>query len=546
MQVMERQVFSMGKREEELPISEELVKYFIEINQKLWPKIQHTEQYVFINFSMVRMQMGWIMPKLLYAKGLEMSAKVRPIVFTWRENTLLTELIESFGMKHISLDKMSCTDYLSALKAGMKTARFMIFDGTGEGLKKVRACGVLAGKALYEDMIRTSTLSTIKSARNKICLKKMCHILWTAYMLDRLCKKYQLSYAVCDDIAYHENLFIKLFRKYGARIYSTNPVGEEKIIFEKDGEIRKRGIQSGMLIHQYIDKVDESAVLWSEQYLKERYEGKNGRNIDRGAFVGKKVLSRETLIREQGLDPHKKNVVIMAHTFTDAVFNYGELYFRDYYDWTEQTLKLAGENREVNWILKPHPTRNSYNESEDSIEDMYERYKKPNIFFLPDDVSAESIRNIADVLVTIGGNAGAEFACEGIPAVIVGKPYYSGFGYTVEPKTREEYEECLKNINGVERLDNEQIRTAKKVFYIKNSGKMKLETEKYSDEFAILVNNAYNQMQEEIPLQYFKSNDGTKSYNDALLKQITEYFKTHDMKECEYYQRGFLRGKDHI
>lgn len=534
----------MGKREEQLPLSEELVKQFIEINQKQWPKIQHTEQYVFINFSMVRMQMGWILPKLLYAKGIEMSAKVRPVVLTWRENYLLTELIESFGMKHISLDKMNHTDYLSAMKAGMKTLGFMIFDGTGEGLKKVRACGILAGKSLYEDMIRTSALSTIKSARNKICLKKMCHILWTTYMLDRLCKKYQPAYVVCDDIAYHENLFIKLFRKNGARIYNTSPVGEEKIIFEEDGEIRKRGIRSGMLIHQYIDKVDESAVLWSEQYLRERYEGKNGRNIDKGAFAGKKVLSRETVIREQGLDPHKKNVVIMAHTFTDAVFNYGDLYFRDYYDWTEQTLKLAGENTAVNWILKPHPTRKSYNESEDSIEDMYERYKKPNIFFLPDDVSAESIRNIADVLVTIGGNAGAEFACEGIPAVIVGKPYYAGFGYTVEPKTREEYEECLRNIHEIEKLDSEQIKMAKKVFYLKNSGKMKIETAKYSDEFAILVNNAYNQMQEEMPLQYFKSNDGTKSYNDALLKQIMEYFKTHDMKECEYYQRGFLRGKD--
>lgn len=47
---------------------------------------------------------------------------------------------------------------------------------------------------------------------------------------------------------------------------------------------------------------------------------------------------------------------------------------------------------------------------------------------------------------------------------------------------------------------------------------------KYRQEFAILVNLAYNQMQEEIALQYFKGNDGTKSYNNALLKQVTEYF----------------------
>lgn len=534
----------MEKKQEQLPLSEEVVRRFIEVNKKQWSKVRHTEQYVFVNLSMVRMQMGWILPKLLYAKGIEMSAGVKPVVFTWRENRLLTELIESFGMKHLSLDTMNRSDYFSALKAGMKTVGFMVFDGSGEGLKKVCACGVTAGKPLYEDIIRTSSLSTIQSARNKTCFKKMVHLLWTTYMLDRLCKRYRPAYVVCDDIAYHENLFLKLFHKYEAHIYNTSPVGEEKIFFEKDGEIRRRSIRSGMMIHQWIDDVDESAALWSEQYLKERYEGKNGRNIDKKAFAGKKVFSKEDVIRDQGLDPNKKNVVIMAHTFTDAVFNYGDLYFRDYYDWTEQTLKYAGENANVNWILKPHPTRSSYNESEDSIEDMYERYKKPNIFFFPDDISAESIRNIADVIVTIGGNAGAEFACEGIPSVIVGKPYYSGFGYTVEPETREEYEKCLKNIQELNRLDDGQIQTAKKVFYLNFSGAMKSKMPNYSDEFAILVNNAYNQMQEEMPLQYFKSNDGTKSYNDALLKQITDYFSTHDIKECEYYRRGFLRGKD--
>lgn len=535
----------MKKREEQLPFSEELVRQLIEVNKKQWFKVQHTEQYVFINFSMVRMQMGWILPKLIYAKGIEAAAKVRPVVFTWRENSLLTELIESFGMKHISLDKMNRTDYLSAIKAGIRTVGFMISDGTGEGLKKVRVCNILAGKPLYEDIIRTSSLSTIKSARNKICLKKMLHLLWTTYMLDRLCKNYPPAYIVCDDIAYHENLFLKLFHKYKPQIYNVSPVGEEKIIFENDGEIRKRSIRSRIMICQQINDVDESAILWSEQYLKERYKGNNGRNIDKGAFAGKKVISREVAIQQLGLNPHKKNIVIMAHTFTDAVFNYGDLYFRDYYDWTEQTLEIAGENTAVNWVLKPHPTRYSYNETEDSIEDMFERNKKPNMVLLPDDVSAESIRNIADVIVTIGSNAGAEFACEGIPSVIVGKPYYSGFGYTVEPKTRKEYEACLKNIDKLERLDEEQIEMAKKVFYLKNSGDLKTEKTKYTDQFAALINHAYSKMQEEIALQYFKGNDGTKSYNDALMKQIIDYFSKHDMKECEYYQRGYLRGKEY-
>lgn len=99
------------------------------------------------------------------------------------------------------------------------------------------------------------------------------------------------------------------------------------------------------------DKIDEA-----EKLITDRFSGANGREIDRGAFAGKTVLTRDELIERIGLDGNKKTVVIMAHTFTDAVFNYGTYYFRDYYDWLEQTLKIAKNVYTVNWILKPHPT----------------------------------------------------------------------------------------------------------------------------------------------------------------------------------------------
>lgn len=532
----------MAKREEDLPLSEKLIKEFCQENKKQWSKVKHTKQYIFINFSMVRMQVGWIIPKLLYAKGVESVTGAKPVVFTWRENPLLTDLFASFDIHHIALESLNRSDYGACLKSFMKTFIFMLIDGSGTGLKKMRFCGIPGGNSLYEDIIRNSSLSTIKSARSKICLKKMLHILWTTYSLDRLCTKHSPCFVICDDIAYHEGIFLKLFHKCCSGVYNVGPRGDGEIIFESNGNIRARSLSNRDRFQKRLSELGDEAVLWSEQYLKERYEGKNGRSIDRGAFSGKRVLSREEIIKEQNLDPQKKNVVIMAHTFTDAVFNYGDLYFRDYYDWTEQTLKLAGEIESVNWILKPHPTRSAYNESEDSIEDMYERYRKPHIFLLSDEVSAESMRNIADVLITIGGNAGAEFACEGIPAVIVGKPYYYGYGYTIEPATREEYEECLRKIDSVEKLDKEQIITAKKVFYLQNNIESDL---LFQDEFANLVNRDYSQMVDEIALQYFASNEGTQKYNDRLMKQIIDYFKSHNMKECEYYKRGALRGKEY-
>lgn len=52
-------------------------------------------------------------------------------------------------------------------------------------------------------------------------------------------------------------------------------------------------------------------------------------------------------------------------------------------------------------------------------------------------------------------------------------------------------------------------------------------------------------MNDKIALQYFVSNDGTHKFNNQLIQQIMEYYMGHDMKECEYYGWGVLRGKEY-
>lgn len=529
------------ERIEELPLSEELVKEFIEKNKQIWPETRKTDKYILINFSMVRMQAAWIIPKLIYAKGLESSTGANSIVLTWRKNSLLTQLIESFGMKHIAIDELNRRDLGAACKSMFKVLLFLLIDGSGEGLKKLRAKNILVGTSIYEDILRTSSLSTIVNVKNKICIKKILHLLWTFYSLDSFCKKKDVQYVISDDVAYHENMFLRLFHSYGAVCYNSSSVSDGKLEFEEDGSIIRRSRIRNLVFHEDIKVLDEKiAIEWSKEYLKQRYLGINGRDIDKGAFLNKKVLTREELEKEYKLNNTKKNIVIMAHTFTDAVFNYGNIYFRDYYDWTEQTLKIASNNNSVNWILKPHPTRSAYNESIDSIENMYEKYKKDHIFFLQDDVSAESIKNIADVLITIGGNAGAEFACEGIPAIIVGYPYYRGFGYTIEPKSFDEYREVLNHVNEIKPLSDDQIKIAQKVFYLGNNKCNNDSMKSYTDTFSNLINEKYSKMNKEIALEYFASNKGTKEYNDEILKAIIDNIE--EFPKCEYYQRGYNRG----
>ena len=529
-------------REEDFPVSAEKAGKLTEICKADPAKEGGASgKAVYVNLSMVRLQLGWVMPKLLYARGVADETGAKAYVICWRRNALFEKLINAMGFELLCLEDVLRKDIGGAAGALFKTLGFLIADGSGEGLKKLSFCGIKAGKYMYEDIIRTSSLSTIRSARNKTCIKKMLHLLWMCHALEKTFKKHRPLYSVADDLAYHEALQLCLMHKYGSAVRNVSAKMEDEVFFDDKGEPVRRGGWIHDCIKEQLDEVPDAAVQ-AEELLAANFAGISGRAIDRGAFKGKEILSREQVTEMLGLDPSKKNAVIMAHTFTDAVFNYGDICFRDYYDWLDRTLSIAEGIDNVNWILKPHPTRKAYNEDSDSIEKMFERHKKPHIFLLPDKVSAGSIKELADVLLTIGGNAGAEFACFGIPAVIVGKPYYREFGFTIEPGNMTEYIRTLENIADIKPLAEESITMARKVYYYKKKGRRY--NKPFEDGFASDISAMYKEMVDKMGIGYFMSNKGTKEYNDAVCDRMCGYFAEHGIGDNEYYLRGVQRGRD--
>lgn len=530
-------------KKESFPISETLVEEFININNSIWNNCKKEEGLIFVNFSMVRLQMSWIIPKLLYAKALQKETGARVIVFTWNENELFKKMLKSYGFEHISLNSLCRNNMIAAMKAIFIIVKLICGSIDGDRIKGITVGKVRVGKYIYEDIIRTSELSTIHNCHEKTVLKKVFHLTWTMYALKHYNKKNRGIYALIDDYAYHEGAFIQLFKNWGIKVISANNYKSIPISYDEKGESERIPRIKNKYFHNIINDINkEKAIEWAEKYLEERFKGNNGSSIDRGAFLNKMVLDRDEFIRIYGIDENKKNIVIMAHTFTDAIYNYGEYYFRDYYDWTEKTLKIATTVKNVNWILKPHPTRGIYNESIDSIEKMFEKYKKSNMFILNDSVSAESIKNIADVIITIGGNAGAEFACFGVPSVIVGTPYYKGFGYTIEPKDYSDYKKTLETIAEVEHLNEDQRNIAKIVFYLNNSKEILKQLNYYDDECSRFNFELYKKMLDDKATQYFNSNEGTKSYNDNMIESWMEYMRKNDIKDTEYYKAG-LKAK---
>ncbi|MBR1472111.1 MAG: hypothetical protein IJ600_10785 [Lachnospiraceae bacterium] len=155
---------------EEFPIDEEKLDQLIDVLHRKKQTLQGDGGYVYVNLSMVRLQIMWVLPKILYAMGVAEAMGARVIVLTWRENALFDRLAEALGVEHVVLEKIDHGDPAALFKAGLKSAFWLAGNSRGESFQKVRIMGIPVGQFIYEDILRTSSLSTIRSIRNKICI----------------------------------------------------------------------------------------------------------------------------------------------------------------------------------------------------------------------------------------------------------------------------------------------------------------------------------------------------------------------------------------
>ncbi len=191
------------------------------------------------------------------------------------------------------------------------------------------------------------------------------------------------------------------------------------------------------------------------------------RHLQEGKFMN----TREEVQDQLKLDPNKKTAVIFSHIAWDAAFFYGESLFEDFEDWLFQTVEFVGRNcPHMNWIVKEHPF-NVFKLQRQKVKVSSERRLLEPLMPLPDHVrfmaadtsiNTRSLFPVVDYVLTVNGTVGMEFPCFGIPAVIAGTGRYDGFGFTLEPDTREEYFDMLRNLHTIPRLNQETQELARR------------------------------------------------------------------------------------
>jgi hypothetical protein len=186
---------------------------------------------------------------------------------------------------------------------------------------------------------------------------------------------------------------------------------------------------------------------------------------------GREIVDAEYIRRNMGLDPEKKTAIIFSHIFYDAAFFYGKNLFGNYERWLIEAVRSAIANKNLNWIVKVHPS-NVWRSQMDGAQmaQLEAAAIGKHLGALPSHVklmaadtkiSTFSLFDVADYGLTVRGTIGLELPCFGIPVVTAGTGRYSGRGFTIDPATRDEYRALLARLHEIPRLNDDAIRLAR-------------------------------------------------------------------------------------
>lgn len=487
-------------------------KRFVLFNSKYWKNSYKSRGY---KAFLIEGLLGG-MPTHLFrlgvsAKAIEQYKDMKPIVILQNTSDSNRKLFESFGIDEFV--------YLNEVKLNMNKILFILSEMIKffircdvNGLLNIRYKKINIGKLIYDNILHSYedcyTIEKLQKSYIKLIFKALIY----AAKYETLIEQKKVDLVLLSHNEYVE--------------YGTLAVAalcqNKKIITVNDVEVSEYSLPPEMYWHErfnsgivkVLEKTDnEKLQIEGKHYLNERIYGNSGLFDTKNAFGNKKIYTRAEL-SEKFAHNGNKNVFIFMHVFSDAPHLSEMTMYKDYYDWIIDTVRVIKSIKNVNWYIKVHPAAYLYGET-GKIRKLLEIDNCDNVFFVPDDFNAASIKETADAVVTCQGTVGIEAGCMGIPVIVTGKPFYAGFGFTLCPKTKAQYYEMLRKCSSIKTLSDKKVQKAMAVMGAFNRVKY-IDTTILDDE---VYNYAGYGKKTDYGRAYRKiiENMQNKSYKDILL-----------------------------
>jgi capsule polysaccharide export protein KpsC/LpsZ len=177
---------------------------------------------------------------------------------------------------------------------------------------------------------------------------------------------------------------------------------------------------------------------------------------------------RDELMRQLDLDASAKIFGLFTNIAWDAAIVFRDIAFQNMMDWVIGTVRYFAGRPDIQLVVRCHPAEVKREiETRQKVADVVRKHFDPlpaNVRIVPaeSDVSTYTLSEIVDAGIVYTTKVGLEFACRGVPVVVVGEPFYRGKGFTHDPETPEQYFRILEEMPRRERMSEETIARAKK------------------------------------------------------------------------------------
>ena len=422
---------------------------------------------------------GYQITQMILGKYLEKILKIRAVGSQEQSHFFVNKLFQSYNYSRIHVFKRM--SFFKRLKLFHKSKKILANLKKFENFINYEKDGVKIGKIVYEHYIRFTGQPSLNKFNFKINYFLFRALEYHAHS-KKLFKKKNIKYVVISEKQFipsgiiFQNALLHN-SKIIARIAGPSNVGLR--LYDNKNEFYKSRYHFSKDIIEYTYKNHLGmAVINSNRILKARFSDSKNKKFEdtKGtelAFKNKKKFTKKTFCEKLGWDEKKPIAIIFDQHYLDGIFDSNRWYFEDHLDWIRSTFIEIKKIKNINWLIKAHPL-DPY-EIHHSTTSTEEEFKKiigdmENIKIFPNNYSSGLLPKIASAITTGCGTPGIESPCFGIPCILSNESHYSGNGFTVEPKTREEYFQYLNNINNLKKLSNEETLRAKNFLYLEIMG----------------------------------------------------------------------------
>jgi len=439
-----------------------LIDNLVKSNKNNWSGMKNCEQKTLVEgFLDVP---NYLVPAATITRAINEVKKYEPIGIVSNnltKNNGIKKIFNSYGIKNFIDVKSHRFNIFIILKAIIATLKVYINFSKLDMFINYKLNDIKIGDLMYDEYIRGNN----RYSKVKLCslsfFKELIKFHFKFYLYNYFIKKYDFKYIILSHRAYVVyGMLARIGIKYGSRVIISR-ITSVRCYYDYD-EIFTEEFKPSKEIVDFI--INKQLYKKTDEILKERFAGDIGQHDIINAYKNKKIYSPEELYKKLRLNPSYSTVFIMPHVFSDAPHSNENMLFRDYYQWFIETIKFINNIKNVNWVVKPHPSSYMYNETGE-VEQLVRELKLNNIHLAPFDLSTASVFDISKTVVTVNGTVGIEAACLGIKPIIAGRAPYSNFGIAYEPKNKPEYFSILKNINSISSLNEKETIIAKAMFY---------------------------------------------------------------------------------